>query len=1502
MHKEHDPSVAVSGVELGGADPPTLVVGVGASAGGLEALEGLFGAAPADSNLAFVVVPHLSAEHSSRMPELLQRATPIPVVPAVGELPLRAGNVYVLLPGKQVVVRDGVLVSQDRPSDGAPFRPIDLLFHSLAPLGPRAAAVVLSGTGTDGSEGLSALHAAGGLVLAQDRSEAPFDGMIRSALETGQVDFELRLEEMLPALLDFARDPLAPRERHPPRLAPSPVEAAFQILQAAFDVDLSHYKPGTVLRRLDRRTKRDGRVLALEEYVHQLERDPDEQRALLDDVLIGVTSFYRDPGAFATLRQRALVPLIQELDVGEKLRCWVCACSTGEEAYSIAIAAMEAFEELGLPPRLRFLATDAHELALRTAGAGVYPEERLQGLPDGLREKYFHALPSGEWKVSPELRKSIIFAPHDVVRDVPFSRMDLVSCRNLLIYLRPEAQMRALRGFSSALRTGGYLFLGTSEMPASHQVELEEVDAKSRVFRKTFQARHPAQAPSLLPRRRLDPAPAHSLMAASPPANYDALLDLFVPSGILVNEHLDVLHVFGEAGRFLRARHGRFRSALVHLITPGLRTHVVTALRCCSHRSEPVTFAGVLFEEDGVEERVSILIEPILDPQDPARANYFVRLTPDEEPEARRPTLPHPAFEGHVEELEAELQRTQARLQQTIEELEATNEELIAGNEELTAANEELQSTNEELNAVNEELYVVNTEHELKIQELNEVTADLRNLIDSTGIATVFLDHDRNLRMFTPRAREIFRIRDQDVGRPLEDLTMVGADEELMADLERVSKSSAPIARELAWPADRYYLRSVSPYRDTLGNPVGLVLTYVDVTGQARLRMEIAAAEQRFRQTVESLPQLVWTTTGDGNCDYLSRQWVEYTGIPEAEQLGGGWLEQIHPDDRERLMASATQSVATGDSFEVEFRIRRADGEHRWFLTRAEALKDPEGRVVKWFGSCTDIQNERAVAATSEARFRAVYDTIPAALCDQDWTQVHARLDELLTGGVDDLRGYLAAHPAEVDVLLRLVRVVDVNPWMVHMFGATEKGELVPSLEALYTTPESRGGFVDTLCNVARGQHAIAFETRLSNVRGEPLDTMISMAFPEGEDGSLRALVSMVDITGLRIAERSSRSDRQRLQAIVDTANDSIITIDEHGLVRSANAATLAVFGYDPLEVLGMDVRMLMPGPHASQHLGYVRHYLKSGEPLVIGLGREVEGRHKDGRLFPLHLSVSEIEVAGERLFVGTARDLTQLRRTTADLLTKTAQLEQSTEVLQNTILTQQQFIYIVSHDLREPLNTITNFTQLLNEECSEDLGEDGNDYLSCVRTASDRMRALLDDLLSYVRLERAEMGVRPVDLAGLIAEVEHDLRAALEQREARLSIPRDLPVVLGQPSLLRILLQNLVDNATKFRAPETPPVVEITAEEGPGETVLYVADNGIGIPPDRCERVFEMFRRLHSQRDYPGTGIGLAMCKKIVERHSGTITLEPRTGGGTVARVTLPHLLSHATGQPHEL
>ena len=845
-----------------------LIVGVGASAGGIEALEGFFQGLPPRPGLGFIVVTHLSPDRESLLHEIIARYTDLSVVVAEHDVEVQPNCVYVLPAEAIITLKDGRLQLNRSSSTRRERKPIDILFSSLAlDQEDYAASVVLSGGDGDGTLGTKVIKERGGLTLAQvaDGHGPAHPSMPESAISTGFVDLALPAQEMGAKLVEFARRLDEGLGHWPDRDGGDTQSAISSIIRNQIGHDFAGYKSKTFLRRVQRRMH----VVQAEDqkaYIEHLKSDPKEVAALFRDLLINVTDFFRDKEAFDSLDQLVIPKLFEERGPDEAVRVWVPGCATGEEVYSIAILLREHMDRLGVTPRVQVFATDIDELALGVARAGRYPEALLQSVSPERRERFF-VQEGGSYVLSKEIRDLCIFSPHSVIRDPPFSRVQLVSCRNLLIYFGPEIQEQVLPTFSYALRDGGYLFLGLSESVGRYGDLFEPVDKKNRIFRSRDDISVAIPSPVSVrrqgdgglpdhPRRHpLDATPGLALRQALE----FQILERFAPARALVNRDGDIVHLSARTNRYLELAPGAPTRQLLTLARKGLRLELRAAFREAVESDNVVARNPVpVTSEEGRVQMVAITVEPLA--QRRQGSPLYVVVFNDVGPSLGAEDVdgpPPPGESGASVLLERELRDTKERLQSLIEEYETALEELRSSNEEMLSVNEELQSSNEELEAskeeqqsLNEELNTVNSELLTKIDALDRANSDLQNLFESTQIPTVFLDRDLKIRSYTPAVKELFNILPSDRGRPLTDLNSRLSLHGFVEEIQMVFQDGSPREREVFHPdLHKNYTLRIAPYRSLEGVTEGVVVTFVDVTRltEAQSHQQTLIAELNHR-------------------------------------------------------------------------------------------------------------------------------------------------------------------------------------------------------------------------------------------------------------------------------------------------------------------------------------------------------------------------------------------------------------------------------------------------------------------------------------------------------------------------------------------------------------------------------------------------------------------------------------------------------------------------------
>jgi two-component system CheB/CheR fusion protein len=961
------------------------VIGIGASAGGLEAVTRLIKAWPPEASTAFILVQHADPSGGSMMAALLAPHTELTVLEASDKTPVAPGHLYIIPPGRYLSVADGVLHVSAPPSHGARM-PFDFLLHSLAEqYGNRAACIVLSGTGTDGTIGVARIKAQGGIVAVQDPMEAGYDGMPTSAVATGMADFVLPIAEIPAALsarlrsvtLELGTVPAsgaAPRATAPDvKVTGNGLPDIIELLRAETGNDFTLYKPGTLQRRIGRRIALAG--LKLDDtagYTTMLRADPTELQALSRDLLIHVTSFFRDGAVFDTLATDTIPELVASHPADQPMRVWVAGCSTGEETYSLAMLFLEQIEAGGSPVKLQVFASDVDAEAIAAARDGTYPAS-IEGTVTAARLARFFVREKAGWRATPNLRASIVFTVQDVLADPPFSRLDMVSCRNLLIYLRPDAQARVLEAFHFALRPGGILLLGSAENAISPEGRFEATAKGERIFRRV--GRGPAGAPGsparvgphphlelVRPGEERRPRAVALLAAPLRPAVLAELgrrlvMEDYAPASVLVDAANAVLFGLGPTDRYLRLPAGSATQDLLTMARSGLRAKLRAALQAARAGQERVQSAGWI-AKDGVSQPFKLVVRPVneLGQHDLMLVCFMDATPPEEIADVALSHIDAPQFADLQRELDAtrtELQGTVRDLELSGEEQRAINEEALSVNEEYQSTNEELVASKEELQSLNEELTAVNSQLQETLERQRTTSDDLQNVLFSTNVATLFLDLDGRIRFFTPAIKALFDIIPDDVGRKLAAFAALAPDAALAGDVTAVQNGLEPPDREIQALDGAWFRRRILPYRASGGRVEGVVITFTNITARkaagraleaAKMEAEaanaaktrfLAAASHDLRQPLQTLALLqallADTVSGEKAQSLVARQSVTLSTVT-------GMLDTLL--DINEIEAGAVQpDIATFPIGELLERMRSE-------FTYPAAAKGIELRVV----------------------------------------------------------------------------------------------------------------------------------------------------------------------------------------------------------------------------------------------------------------------------------------------------------------------------------------------------------------------------------------------------------------------------------------------------------------------------------------------------------------------------------------------------------------------------
>jgi len=937
-----------------------IIVGIGASAGGLETLEAFFRKMPPDSGMAFVIIQHLSPKHKSVMASLLAKHTQM----AVGEIqdasPLEPNCVYLNPPNKNVAVFNQILHLMEPVKTGAINMPIDYFFRALSEdQKEKAIAIVLSGTASDGTLGIKAVKGEGGMVMVQDPDTAKYEGMPKSAIETGLVDFILPVEKMPEHLIRYVKHPVIKR---PGKIVFSEtsgqhqLQKIFALIRSATGHDFSHYKHSTIERRLERRLAVH-QINSLPDYILFIQKNPSEIETLFKNLVIGVTSFFRDPKAYEVIETQALAKVIEAKHPEDTLRCWVVGCSTGEEAYSFAILISEAMEKLKKHINVQIFATDIDEAAIEDARKGIYPAS-IAGDVSEQRLRQFFIKEEGLFKIKKQVRDMVVFSLQSVTKDPPFSKLDLVSCRNLMIYLDTTLQKKMIPIFHYTLNPGGTLLLGTSETIGEFTDLFAPIDSKWKVYQRKegFSSGIVDYSKGIADERSEGTGPEAGQQLPAPSdiqaLAEKAILDGYAPSGVLVNDKYEILHFVGRTEKYLVPPTGKPSFNILTMARQDLKYKLTTTLNKAFRDKTHTTQKGVRIKLNGTFTVVDITVGPLSDKGDSKGLMLvvFEDTTPaqvadgalDKKPKDKKQT-------SEIKQLEQDLQSTREYLQSTIEELETSNEELKSTNEELQSVNEELQSTNEELEtskeelqSTNEELSTVNAELQNKVDELSKSSNDMNNLLAATEIASIFLDSHLYIKRFTPAAAGVIKLIQTDIGRPIGDLKTSFPEVDLADQAKTVLKDLNTISTEILSDGGIWYSLKMMPYRTVENVIEGVVMTFINIHDVKK-----AGIVKRLAVVLEDTNDAIAVMDFKGQIRAWNKGAEAMYGYSESEALQMNYAVLI-PEDCPEEINEITAKLRKGEIIKsFKSRRRTKDGNLLNIWLTATVLTDETGCPVE---------------------------------------------------------------------------------------------------------------------------------------------------------------------------------------------------------------------------------------------------------------------------------------------------------------------------------------------------------------------------------------------------------------------------------------------------------------------------------------------------------------------------------------------------------------------------
>ena len=1507
-----------------------MIVGLGASAGGIAALQAFFQNTPADSGAAYVVILHLSPDHDSQLAQVLQATATIPVMQVTQRIVVEANRVYVIPPDQHLSMVGAQLVVERNTTIAERRAPVDIFFRTLAESHrTRAICVVLSGTGANGSMGLKRVKEMGGAAFVQDPREAEFDEMPRNSIGTRLVDDVLPVTQIPARIAQYIANldkvRIALQVDHRPANDQGALREIFLHLRARTGHDFSNYKRPTLLRRIERRVHVHG-LPDLPAYAELMRHRAEESQALLKDILISVTNFFRDAQAFEHVQKEILPQILRHKRPLDVVRIWVIGCATGEEAYSFAMLCAEQTVGVADAPKVQIFASDIDATALAHAREGLYTlNDAADVSPERLRR--FFTNEGDEYRIRREVREMVLFANQNVINDPPFSHLDLVSCRNVLIYLDAQAQERVLETAHFALHPGGYLLLGSSESIG----EASDLFATVGRHEHVFQARNVAyrrfplvdRVPEIVTRTASPVQRSDEPRRESPRATFGdlhlLLLEQYAPPSVVVNDDYDIIHLSPRVGRYLQIGGGEPTKNLPQLVHPELRLELRGALYQATSARTSVVVRDLTVVIDNRPERVNIHVRPVTSPTDTARGFILVVFEPSQqqndsvekviardEPVARQ-------LEEELIRLKQQLRSTNEAHEAQAEELKASNEELQAMNEELRSAAEELETSREELQSINEELTTVNQELKVKIEEVLESSNNLRNLINSTNIATVFLNRTGHVHLFSPASRAVFNLLPSDIGRPLSDITTRLIDTNLVDDATQVLATLSSVEREVRTTDARSYLMRLLPYRTSDDRIQGVVATFTDITDRKRAEEAIAADLHDTSLLREVGARL--TQQGDIQVPY---QDIVGAAVRIA-RADSGILHMLDPTTG-ALMTIAAHGLDSefnnGGGGAPELPV---PGSERALASRERMFTDVD------VDAYADDDSRRFIAAG----YRSILSTPlltrsgrPLGLLSTFWRRSHRPIErelrfiDLLARQAADFIAQRQSAEELAESQQRLMAITNLVPDLLWSSDASGRSDWYNRRWYEYTGqspgpafgfswfdalhPEDQAASREQFDAAMRSGEPLRLELRLRNADGEYRWFLIhTVAFRDESGTILRWYGAAIDIHERRLATEALRASEERLRLTLESVVDyAIFTTNADGVIDSWNTGAQRMFGYAEREALGLDVAVIFTPEDraAGAHLSEMRTARETG--------RAMDERwhiRKDGSRFYVSGVLTSLRDDNGNLrgYTKVARDLTEHKTATDSLQRaheelelkvdeRTRELADANVSLREEITERERAEEVRLALIRQLVDAQEGERRRISRELHDQLGQEVSAMslkLSMLKreVRDATVRAQLESLEGLAKkidgdLDFLVWELRPtaLDDLGLIEALED----YIESWSAHFSIPAtfDAEGMEGYrlppeiETVIYRIAQEALNNISKHAQASN---VQMHLDRG-NEIAFTIADDGIGFDP---------------QHPF-GTGakgLGLVSMRERASLIGGSVDIQSKPGQGTMIIVRVP-------------
>lgn len=1441
-------------------------VGIGASAGGVEALQELFRNMPLDTGASFIVVQHLSPDSVSMMDKILQKSVKMPVRLAEENMELRPNEVYLNIPGMMLEVENERLHLRPVQDRIQRYAPINQMLNSLASnKNIHSIAVILSGSGSDGTIGIGSVKENGGTIIVQKPLEAQYASMPQSAIATGLVDLTENVSRIGPAIRDYLKNPNNQYLHFGDEVENQELAGYYnQIIDAISkysDIDFSAYKSNTIYRRIERRIAIN-KFTCIEDYMDHLLASEEEKGLLCSDLLIGVTSFFRDEAAFKSLGEHVLAPLLREK---KSIRIWSIACSTGEEAYSIAILLCEYMERLNHNVEVKIFASDTDPDAVATAQRGFYTEGSLASIDNYLIEKYFDKTEDG-YIIKDMIRKMIVFAKHNIFRDAPFSKLDLIVCRNMFIYVKPEVQQRTIGNFHHLLNDDGCLFLGNSESLGDLEGAFDVLDRKWKIFRKN-KGFHTENNGFYLwdslsqPQKGIQES-AGSLRSKVRSTNiFERLFFEFAGPSVLVDGSGKIVQIIKSGGRYLRLQDGQFDNSISSCFAPSLTILLEHIMKEIKENKSSVIEKNVTGVADYPGESLNIKI------------NYF-NLDNDEyfliQIEFGQPAVPDLADKSldiseltnsRIAQLEYELGESNWKLSLAMEESESRNEELQATNEELMASNEELQSTNEEMQSINEELYTINAEHQSKILELTTAYSDFDNLLVNAEVGALYVDRDMKIRKITPIMLQNTNLLGSDLGRPVFHINFIDSYEDFNSDIKKVAETGTIIEREVTDSRNTIWLIRIRPYYEKPEQVGGLLVTMFDITKR------LEAAKFELKRLTDSVPGGVVRMHYDGELviDYANDSFYAMTGYSPEDvryKFHNRLNKMVQPEDWMQMEQQIESAAAGNGMLKTEYCGRGEALPARWYSIQATVFQ--VNGLTELQGIIMDISKLKDYEHRLQ-RERDYYDTL---------------YQNMLCG--------IAQYTYDEDAM----DFIGINPESLRILGYSSMEEFKSQGEPTMleiTYEEDKERIVEMLRSLTKEGDCASFDHRIVRGDGEIRWVTGASKLITSPEGKLLIQSTFIDTTEEKRILEQLKEERDRYDLLYETSYNmavcGVIQADvKHNKIIAVNKEAMHLLGTD---AAGLEMQLF--GRKSGKdvldlsNIGKMMQTAEKNEHKLFSQVLNFEDKYMsiEGAVDYI-MEDKSVRVVQFTFLDNTERELLREAKTKLEIATKSSEAKSY-------------FLSKMSHEIRTPLNGIVGMidSAMLHRHDKEKL----QDSLTKLKRSSLHLQQLVSEVLDLSKIEsgKMEVNMEPVNLKQLLSDVIEEFDALAKERGVGLTRTGKLlhESVNTDKVKLHEILANLVGNALKFT--DSSGVVLLNIEE----TVItereslftfQVQDNGKGISKEDQERIFEAFDQGSHDQLYgnSGSGLGLTICKNLVAMLGGTLEVESMENEGSEFSFTL--------------